>query len=488
MKVTYPDYSTRQFTCEEFWAIFNRPYLQVVAESPCEERYARAAMQAKLDAADATLDLDNVGEWNADYTRYIRYPKPAVFAWRWREAQREVGILCERLIELLGDRYQQDTFLHRSETHPEQVAYTKCLLDGLANKQTRCTPGRYLKAVYDLPDHEIGDMLRTIEAPSRPLHVWTTREQMNKCFETKLYAEGEGSRSGGYSCMYGKFDGWTERPYHIYADHPELCVIVQLDGAEVAARSVAFRDTKNYVRVYARDENFAARMHEDLRLEGWTRFTGSRDVRVAELRHGGRLLCAYIDFSGDVRTTSGIELCTESTDGYGDEGERCHNCGNSCEEESREHDGNTWCQQCFDDSFSWYCERCDEYQDADDFSNVDDEYVCRSCAQNANTCDRCDSSTFESLNDVGSESWCQGCTDEHAAMCENCDETVPTNDTENIAGDTWCKDCVSSHTVTCADCGEVLPREDAKEQESSGNVFCHECFDTAEQLVLALES
>jgi formylmethanofuran dehydrogenase subunit E len=482
MKVTLSDYSVRKFSIEEFWAVFNHNYLQVMAETPAEERYARAAQQAKQDSIDF-----NHYYFDFDRSEYAFKYSSLLWAWQRRESQRTQGVVCERLIEALGERYKSDTFLHQSETDHAQVAYTKSLLDGLANKQTRCSPGRYLKAVYDLPDHEIGDILRQIESPSRPLHVWTTREQINQCFETRLSAEG----AGGCSCMVGKFSDWRgDRPYHIYADHSELCVVVQLEGSDlegsdVVARSVAFRDTKEYVRVYAKDESLAARMHEDLKLEGWKKLDGARDVKVAELRRNGRVLCPYIDWDGDVRTYNGTYLKTENTDGYGDEGTTCSNCDCECEDDHQSYEGTIYCSECFNDRYS-YCEHCDEYSNSNDFSNVDDEYVCHSCARDANECDKCSKSTFERLNSVSSEDWCQECTDNHSSTCDHCSDTVPANDTQSVGDDTWCDSCVISDAVSCAECSETLPRDDAK--TAQGEYYCEGCFETVEQLELTLES
>lgn len=124
--------------------------------------------------------------------------------------------------------YPADHFVHLSitETETDTVAYTPSEAYGEADRQVRLKFGRYLrKAFPDLTDVQVQahvislkSALAVMDAPVT-LHFATDRETINRIFETPMCACG----STYLSCMHGKFSGEV-RPYHVYADSPDVAV------------------------------------------------------------------------------------------------------------------------------------------------------------------------------------------------------------------------------------------------------------------------
>src|SRR3990172_950039 len=75
-----------------------------------------------------------------------------------------------------------------------------------------------------------------------------------------------------------------------------------------------------------------------------------------------------------------------------------------------------------DDCDLYVCEHCenDYHRDAEG-----DDRHCGRCCGARNTCDLCDDYTFDNLNSVGDEWWCDSCIESKTLMCEydSCEET-----------------------------------------------------------------
>ena len=71
------------------------------------------------------------------------------------------------------------------------------------------------------------------------------------------------------------------------------------------------------------------------------------------------------------------------------------------------------------------CSHCDAPTWEDDASrDVDDEFVCATCATAYTACDRCDAlhRWADDLTYVGGDRYCARCRDDHASFCEHCEE------------------------------------------------------------------
>jgi len=104
----------------------------------------------------------------------------------------------------------------------------------------------------------------------------------------------------------------------------------------------------------------------------------------------------------------------------------CQNCSCKIEEDDlQEFEGENYCQECFDDLFS-YCEQCDETVSVDDMVYVNnDDYMCKSCRDANYTC------------------------------CGACGEYVPNDDCFCINDHDVCEECYCENYFTCESCNEI---------------------------------
>ena len=125
----------------------------------------------------------------------------------------------------------------------------------------------------------------------------------------------------------------------------------------------------------------------------------------------------------------------------------CYSCDRVIEESDpyREHDGNTYCQDCFDDNFS-YCESCSHIIPSDDAHDYHGVVVCQSCHdEHFQVCECCGKSydcDYETCHGSAWGSMCEACSDEHFE-CGRCGEVHSTDD---YGEDGCCQDCSCSST------------------------------------------
>lgn len=391
----------------------------------------------------------------------VQYYVAPYVAWEYRESAKIVGQshrgLAHRLRSILrtANVYTTKTFLHDSAEVPGMVAYTRNETDGMADKQIRCAPGKYLSACYpQLTSQQISDFVRRASPTARPFEVVTDVAAINEVFETRLGAEGEDR----CSCMVGKFAHWNVRPYHIYADHDVLGVALQrnAEGA-IVARSVVFRDTKQWIRPYATNCEARDEFVASLEAEGWTKFStdDSRDLEVVHLARDGQVLCPYTDWKGAITTTEGVELETNNTNGYGADNLRCSSCSQHLDEDNAfPADGETLCESCYDDAYT-RCSKCEDSVGRDATTTVDGEEWCGHCIRNyATECKRCGEYTHDdNISTVEDESWCDGCVFDHAGACHKCEDYFDTDNLTEHDHDYYCEDC--------------RPEEDTEDTEST---------------------
>jgi hypothetical protein len=157
-------------------------------------------------------------------------------------------------------KFNPDHFIHRAKSDGALIAFTQSSEHGQQDRQTVMRLGRYLRRygppeLTDVAIEQITTeyLLAVQEAAPLEIAFATDIPTINEIFETPLCASG-GSH---ISCMQGKWDGDTERPYHVYANSPDVAVayLRAPDGA-IIARSVVNMIDSAYVRVYARRDRY----------------------------------------------------------------------------------------------------------------------------------------------------------------------------------------------------------------------------------------
>lgn len=303
------------------------------------------------------------------------------------------------LASLAGLTYPREHYLHLSttETEDDYVAYTPSESYGQQDRQVRLRFGKYLKKTFpQLADHTIGQAVTELRAALalsvESLHFATDRATITDIFETRMCACGSGNSP---SCMYAKFTS-TTRPYHVYANSPDVAVAYVRRGSDIIARSVVSTKDKTWVRAYALDgdETLCQVLKDLLKAQGYKHgsLMGNRLSKCGSHMPYLDGDDQSVDDDGTYwRVASGEDgeyTCTETDGTMGDGGERCSSC-----------DRRT------DDCECSYCDCCEEsYQDGCD--------TCSMCED----CDRC----YEH-----NHCRCSRCSDCHALLdncnCERCE-------------------------------------------------------------------
>jgi hypothetical protein len=351
----------------------------------------------------------------------------------WQERERERfrdGTYANMPIVL---DYPEEHYVHLSVTATEidYVAYTPGSAYGEANRQVRLKFGRYLKKAFpDMTDAEIQAHVTSLKsalaaqvAPPA-LHIVKDIGSINDVFETPMKACG----SSALSCMYDKFDGDYIRPYHVYADSPDVGVAYVTAGGKIIARSVVSTKDKTWVRAYAivegGNDTHCGTLRSLLDAAGYSKgeLTGNRLTKLET----EDVMLPYID-------TGGREVCDIGQywlvvpDG---QGEYEANCVDGTAKDLREH-----------------CRHCEELEDDCHCS------VCECCGgrstdgcENCYMCEECDSCRSHNV--------C-GCR-----RCYRCDEII--NPRSRYTNSCCCGRCECCHELL-RDCECEEEEEDAPE-------------------------
>lgn len=352
--------------------------------------------------------------------------------------------------QVAGLSYPKVHYLHLSVTKTESdfVAYTPSEAYGQADRQTRLKFGKYLRKTFpDMSDSEVQAAVVALRAKlaltgsPATLKFATDRATINDIFETEMYA----CDSNYTSCMHSKFAGRDVRPYHVYADSPDVAVAYVVEHGAIVARSVVSTKDKEWVRCYSIkpcDSTYCGVLENLLTAQGYESgdIIGNRLTKLPS-RNGEPQLpyidCGGLDVDDDgkywiVRVEGEGEYTCDQTDGTATQnGTRCSSC------ERRE-----------DDCECIYCECCDErYQDGCDTCSMCEECdrciehercQCARCSEcnrlispnsrhtRACNCDRCGE-----CGELESECECDKC-EECRRLTEDCEctkeESVPVSD------------------------------------------------------------
>lgn len=361
-----------------------------------------------------------------------------VYDWQWRELQRfasgEYRAVPEIDVAGIGGLpYPPEHHLHLSiaADGDDFVAYTPSDTHGWRDRQVRLRYGKYLKKTFPtMTDSQVQaavTALRTklaLETSPATLHFTTDRETINKVFETPLCPRD----SNTVSCMCGKWSTADTRPYHVYADSPDVAVAYVREHGEIVARSVVSTKDKSYVRPYARGGEAVLCEALETMLEelGYVEdeLTGNR-LTVLEPDRNCDPTLPYIDNGGQCVRREGRYWLV-----VGNHDDPDYECSNT--------DGTA-------DRITPQCERCE--RDEDDCECM----YCECCAENyyphCENCSLCEH--------------CDGCIEHDGCSCERC-----TNCYQTVEHDCRCSRCdeCSELTRDC-ECEEEEEQDEVEDEE-----------------------
>lgn len=322
-------------------------------------------------------------------------------------------------------------FAHMSLKDPGMIAYTRSEEHGVADRQTRVRPGRYLTEFYAsiLTAEQIEQYACACTADSLVLSIATTADDVERVYV--------GSVGGLQSCMTGShgtpqsnsggknfhLEGYlryaTIHPTRVYGDS-DLAVAYLGDIDCVTARCVVWPAKKRYGRIYGNESVLRALLTKDGYTSG--SMIGARIRYIEDTKH--RIVMPYIDGpsyaerDGQYLTLGSGSIETQVTSGYTDSPDdrdmrECDNCGDEYETDD---DTGNYCQHCYDQMSS--CFACDRQMFDVEYTDENDEPLCRYCARRQRvTCAVCSEVIY---------------TSRATSVCSDCDRTY-----------TYCSDCNS---------------------------------------------
>lgn len=302
------------------------------------------------------------------------------------------------------------------------IAYTESVSAGMANKQTRMRPGRYLakyfEGVLSGPDIALWCAKMGVVNNDSTLQFASTPEDI-----LNVYLEGPDS------CMAHGLSRYSSsvHPVKAYGNSDlqvAYCVktdedCMGNDRERIIARTVCWPEKKRYSVIYG--DNY--RLTELLTAAGyvWGNFDGARLRKIGE---HPEYVCPYIDDAARVDVVGEYLVIDD--------------------------DGDYDCQMTNGlVAFGKYCPCCGNRRDAE----------------------------FTFIENV-EEYWCEYCVDSHAYTCSSCEQTLNPRYTpySTINGRPVCSVCRDAEFTACDSCGEYAENGDITCTEHDGDL-CVSCED-----------
>lgn len=338
-----------------------------------------------------------------------------------------------------------DHFAHISVEKVAMVAFTENDKKGVADRQTRMSPGRYLNRFYSdwLTKDEIQYLATQMGAEyndDAELHFAKTADE----FEM-VYTSGPSSCMSHAPCDYSS----PVHPVRVYAGFDLELAYLKRDS-RITARALVWPMRKIYGRVYGDEQRLVKKLN-DLDYK-----TGSlHGAKITRLKHKKHYVIPYLDYL-EGATDEGDHLVL-SEDDYGCcggdrqnglSGEQQYACC-CCDEYVSNvvnHNDDHYCSDCFNDRY-WQCDRSGEYVSSDDESSTE----VRTRAYHRN-----DGSASYAIG-----SWCQNSVGSYAFHCERDDVYYSCDfiSTEMQNGEIWGPEAVARDAVLID--GEWYDRDDA---------------------------
>ena len=394
-------------------------------------------------------------------------------AWRSRELDRFTDGVYKRVIWakegwFVGTEASYNHYLHVSNDNPEQVAFTPDAHKGVADRQTRMSPGRYLTRYFLDVLGTTGVQTwaeRYAEATSdAEVHFATTPDDI-----VEVYAHGP------RSCM-------TESDSVRVYGAGDLAIAFLGSRDHATARAVCWPAKLLHSRIYG-DESRLRPALEKLGYDSSTRsshpFEGARLLCIEA--HGGYVAPYWDGEAGaSLQTIDDVEYLVLTRDGEFNlksqtgiiGGNPCVNCWDYVDDDDYTiYAEDTWCNGCANE-YLCFCENCEDTVSRDDTACVVDgrghaHSWCEYCRENNTTqCGTCNIFFVGPLTEVDDVSLCATCYERDASVCDHCDNATLGELTRvedgSTYGEGWCDACVENNAGTCAECAygrDIYPKE-----------------------------
>ncbi len=266
---------------------------------------------------------------------------------------------------------------------------------------------------------------------------------------------------GGSSCMTGCNSEYT-RLYEVNPTRFEMLIIRNGNDSARAIIHKLDNGQKLLGVTYTTAEHLWDKMQEYAAKQNWITYKKRYDSSNSDLVMSGLNYCdgeiPYMDvltsgeICGDLLTVSynsgDFEL--QSTDGNLEGGYHCESCNEYIHESDVYSDGNgnTYCEYCFNESFT-YCSDCYLVISNSDTIYIRDKeiYVCQHCVdKNYYQCETCgDYVTLDNMQILNDETYCENCFDDIADCCEDCNEPFCIEELTAVDDSgPLCDDCATS--------------------------------------------
>lgn len=381
-----------------------------------------------------------------------------VLNWRGREDGRFKSGVYTRVPWYEDDSYPEHK-VHLSVKTPGLIAYTPDDEYGIADRQVRTKPGKYLTQFYggDCPHFDAKTIARYVaecSAQNQTLKITRDEDEI-----ARVYANGPGS------CMSGRHD-FGHLPCHptaVYADPSDLALAYFGPIDHASQRAIVWPERTVYVRIYG-----TGPLETLLHDRGYHEVSSFRGAKIRAIAHAGGYVLPYIDGSDSVGLsrdrkffiigeygysadeTSGHVYHSSDDDRNEDEDDdpqtQCRNCRDWFSEDDSEGYGDDLCQDCYD--AQWRCEECDRESFDTDSHDRDYRRICDRCYEDGKTeCadESCSEKWYEDEEFTEDETadrkrrdvldLCKDCADRYV-FCEHCETSYDEDETrDRIGGD-----------------------------------------------------
>lgn len=306
---------------------------------------------------------------------------------------------------------QQDLrhFTHLSRSQPGLLAYSFSAEHGVADRQTRCKPGRYLKRYYGevVSPQDISKMSAQLSAlQGSTLEFARTREDIRR-----VYENGPRSCMSAHASEYRSSSGSATliHPCEVYATPDVAVAYLRTPDGTIKCRTLTRTEPKQYTVVYGDGGGYSEVFVGLLHAEGYTEDFGFHGVRLLRIptahRHPGwagpYLDCRphgveYVDDTYWRLVDTGEFRCESQYGMMLDSCPECAGCDRTLEPDYvyTAPDGSTWCEGCY--SNEWQrCTECSTECRREDMKQHHDRWYCESCAAGLVACPKCEARVHE---------------------------------------------------------------------------------------------
>ena len=325
-------------------------------------------------------------------------------------------------------RVRRHHYAHIANNNNKMLAYTPNDDYGIADRQIRLRPGKYL--MKHMPWLRPGEIESAVSA-------WKGAEQFKLQIATEPMECEYVYENGPRSCMSGDsdFDGLPHHPAYVYGAGElgvAYFVLPDCDRDEyrpIGARTIVHLEKKLYSDSMYGDYKTLTYL---LKSAGWEQgglsaFRGAKLLRVSVENWHDNFLMPYLDIGeevtdfdtyfriGDNFTGGRTVYGAQSTSGMTYPLKSCYECSNTLHGSQIYYAcGEDYCEDCYNRNFT-YCHFCDEVYSNDDTQWYDtlDSSACESCADTLLfECDFCELTYSNSQMDTEMENVCENCAED----------------------------------------------------------------------------